>query len=68
LLRTSQYGGAILQSSLIGLLFGSYADDAALHRLAPVLALLGGVLLIVTLADRGLRAAAREAPGRASPQ
>jgi MFS family permease len=59
LLRTSQYGGAILQSSLIGLLFGSRADDAALHRLAPVLAALGGVLLVITLADRGLRGAVR---------
>lgn len=59
LLRTSQYGGAILQSSLIGVLYGSHADDAALHRLAPVLAILGGLLLLVTVADRGLRAAAR---------
>jgi MFS family permease len=62
LLRTSQYGGAILQSSLIGVLFGTHADDAALHRLAPVLAAVGGVLLAVTVADRGLRAVARD-PG-----
>jgi hypothetical protein len=57
LLRTSQYGGAILQSSLIGVLFGAHADDGALHRLAPVLAVLGGVLLLITVAGRGLRAA-----------
>ena len=55
LLRTSQYGGAILQSSLIGVLFGSHADDGALHRLALVLVVLGGVLLLVTLTDRALR-------------
>jgi MFS family permease len=55
LLRTSQYGGAILQSSLIGVLFGSHADDGALHRLALVLVVLSGVLLLVTLADRALR-------------
>lgn len=30
---------------------------AALHRLAPVLAAICGVILLVTLADRGLRAA-----------
>lgn len=62
LLRTSQYGGAILQSSLIGILYGEHADDAALHRLAPVLAVVGVLLLLVTLADRGLRAASREPP------
>jgi MFS family permease len=63
LLRTSQYLGAILQSSLVGVLYGSRADDAALHRLAPVLVALGGVLLLITLADRGLRSSGREVAG-----
>ena len=55
LLRTSQYLGAILQSSLIGVVYGSQADDSALHHLAPVLGALGAVLMVITVADRGLR-------------
>lgn len=55
LLRTSQYLGAILQSSLIGLLYGERADDGALHRLAPVLAGMAGVLFLITVMDRSLR-------------
>lgn len=55
LLRSFQYFGAILQSSLIGVLYGSRADDTALHRLAPVLAAIAAVLLLITVADRRLR-------------
>jgi MFS family permease len=55
LLRTSQYFGAILQSSLIGVVFGARADDAALHDLAPILGGLSVVLLLITAADRNLR-------------
>jgi MFS family permease len=55
LLRTSQYIGAIVQSSLLGLVFGARADDAALHELAPILGVLSIVLLVITVADRSLR-------------
>lgn len=61
LLRTSQYLGAILQSSLVGAVYGSRADDPALHHLAPMLAALGTVLLLITLTDRGLRSPRPEA-------
>jgi MFS family permease len=55
LLRTSQYFGAILQSSVIGVVFGARADDAALHDLAPILGAASVVLLLITAADRNLR-------------
>ena len=55
LLRTSQYIGAIMQSSLIGLVFGTRADDAGLHDLAVVLGLLGIVLFVITVTDRAVR-------------
>jgi sugar phosphate permease len=55
LLRTSQYFGAIVQSSLVGVVFGARADDAALHDLAPILGGLSVVLLLITAADRHLR-------------
>jgi MFS family permease len=55
LLRTSQYFGAIMQSSLVGMVFGTRADDAALHELAPILGGLAVALFLVTAFDRNLR-------------
>ncbi|MEV5506761.1 MFS transporter [Streptomyces orinoci] len=54
LFRTAQYQGAIASSSLIGLLYGQRASTGGLHTVAVVLSVLGGVLLLATLADRGL--------------
>jgi sugar phosphate permease len=55
LLRTSQYLGAIVQSSLVGFVFGERADDAALHQLALILGGLGVVLFVITVTDRAIR-------------
>jgi MFS family permease len=56
LFRTAQYLGAIVASTLIALCFGSHADSASLHRLAIALVVVSGLLLAVTVSDRGLRA------------
>jgi MFS family permease len=55
LLRTSQYIGAIVQSSLVGFVFGASADDVGLHRLAVILGGLGIVLFVITLTDGAVR-------------
>src|SRR5918992_763384 len=55
LLRTSQYIGAIVQSSLVGFVFGAGADDVGLHRLAVILGGLGVVLFVITVTDRAVR-------------
>ncbi|MEV6640413.1 MFS transporter [Amycolatopsis sp. NPDC051371] len=57
LFRTAQYLGAIVASTLIALCYGPHADSAGLHRLAMALIVISVVLLAVTIADRGLRAA-----------
>ncbi|MEW1747979.1 MFS transporter [Streptomyces angustmyceticus] len=53
--RTAQYLGAITASGLIGLLYGQRAGDAGLHQIALIGVVLGLLLLLLTLADRGLR-------------
>ncbi|KOU00641.1 MFS transporter [Streptomyces sp. NRRL F-5755] len=53
--RTAQYFGAITASSLIGLLYGQRATDTGLHEIAVVGLVLGGLLLVLTAADRTLR-------------
>ncbi|WP_260475644.1 MFS transporter [Streptomyces sp. WAC 06725] len=53
--RTAQYLGAITASSLIGLLYGQRATDTGLHEIAVVGLVLGGLLLVLTAADRTLR-------------
>jgi MFS family permease len=60
LLRTSQYLGAIVQSSLVGYVFGARADDAALHHLAIILGALGVILFVITVTDRAVRSPTRE--------
>ncbi|KUL36973.1 MFS transporter [Streptomyces sp. NRRL F-4489] len=55
--RTAQYLGAITASSLIGLVYGTRATDAGLHAIALTGAVLGVLLLVLTLADRSLRTA-----------
>ncbi|MFG2530461.1 MFS transporter [Streptomyces sp. NPDC048516] len=56
--RTAQYLGAITASGLIGLLYGQRASDSGLHEIALIGIVLGLALLVLTLADRGLRAGA----------
>jgi MFS family permease len=55
LFRTAQYLGAILASTVIALCYGRHADSAGLHRLAVAVLVVGGLLLAVTVLDRGLR-------------
>jgi hypothetical protein len=54
LLRTSQYVGAIVASSLLGLLFGKHPTDHGMHTLAWVMVVLSAGLVIATVADRTL--------------
>ncbi|MFI0709882.1 MFS transporter [Streptomyces inhibens] len=54
--RTAQYLGAITASGLIGLLYGQRASDSGLHEIALIGVVLGLLLLVLTLADRTLRA------------
>ncbi|MFD8572127.1 MFS transporter [Streptomyces sp. NPDC059639] len=53
--RTAQYIGAITASSLIALAYGQSADDAGLHLMATVSAVLGVLLVALTVTDRALR-------------
>nr|WP_279617073.1 MFS transporter [Streptomyces silaceus] len=54
--RTAQYLGAITASGLIGLAYGQRADDAGLHLMAGVGAVLAVALVGLTVTDRALRA------------
>ncbi|MEV8317786.1 MFS transporter [Streptomyces sp. NPDC059900] len=54
--RTAQYIGAIAASGLIGLAYGQRADDAGLHLMGAVGAVLALALVALTLTDRALRA------------
>jgi MFS family permease len=54
LLRTSQYVGAIVASSFLGLLFGKRPTDHGMHTLAWVMVVLSAGLVIATVADRTL--------------
>ncbi|MFI7387843.1 MFS transporter [Streptomyces sp. NPDC049813] len=57
--RTAQYIGAITASSLIALAYGQRADDGGLHLMAGASAVLGVLLVLVTLTDRALHRAGR---------
>ncbi|MBB5122619.1 MFS transporter [Streptomyces eurocidicus] len=57
--RTSQYLGAMIAAGLIGLSYGPAATDRGLRELATVGMALGLVLLVLTAADRALRARPR---------
>jgi MFS family permease len=53
--RTAQYIGAITASSLIALAYGQSASDGGLHLMAAVSAVLGLLLIVLTVTDRALR-------------
>ncbi|WP_406092994.1 MFS transporter [Streptomyces sp. NBC_01013] len=53
--RTAQYIGAITASSLIALAYGPSAGDHGLHLMAGVAAVLGALLIVLTVTDRALR-------------
>lgn len=59
LFRTAQYLGAIVASTVIAQCYGVHADSAGLHHLGMVLVVISAVLLVVTVADRGLKLAER---------
>ncbi|MFE0380272.1 MFS transporter [Streptomyces inhibens] len=61
--RTAQYLGAITASGFIGLLYGQRASDSGLHEIALIGVVLGLLLLVLTLADRTLRAGAPRTGG-----
>ncbi len=54
LLRTSQYVGAIVAASLLGLVFGKHSTDHGMHSLAWVIVVTSAALLIATVMDRAL--------------
>ena len=62
LLRTFQYGGAMLASALIAAVFPHRATTGGLHTLALVMLGCTVLLLAVTLLDPSLRRSARPAP------
>ncbi|ROQ66304.1 sugar phosphate permease [Streptomyces sp. 840.1] len=53
--RTAQYIGAITASSLIALAYGQSTGDRGLHLMAGVAAVLGVLLIVLTVTDRALR-------------
>ncbi|GGF40417.1 MFS transporter [Marmoricola endophyticus] len=56
LLRTGMYLGAIASSAAAGAFFGPSADTPGLHQLAWFLVVVSGLMTLLTLADRSLRA------------
>lgn len=52
LFRTSSYIGAIFSSSLLSISFGPAVSDAGFHRLAWLIAAIGVVAAVLTVADR----------------
>jgi hypothetical protein len=55
LLRTFTYLGAMVSSAASGAFFSHRADTGGLHRMAWFMLVVGGVFLVVTVADRSLR-------------
>jgi MFS family permease len=49
--RTAQYIGAIVATSVLGLLYGQRATDHGFHRVAVVMGVASGVLLLATILD-----------------
>ncbi|MFI5610533.1 MFS transporter [Amycolatopsis sp. NPDC051903] len=66
LFRTAQYLGAIVASTVIAQCYGVHADSGGLHRLGTVLVVISALLLVVTIADRGLKLAERRERARAA--
>ncbi|MGZ8178062.1 MFS transporter [Williamsia sp. SKLECPSW1] len=56
LLRTFFYSGAMLSSAAAGAFFGARATTAGVHELAIFMLSIAAVLVVVTAADRSLRA------------
>lgn len=52
--RTAQYIGAIAAAGVLGLLYGQHATDDSFHRLALLMGLFSGLLLVLTIFDRTL--------------
>ena len=67
--QTFRYVGAILSTSLLGLVFGTTVSSAGLHSLAYILAVISGFVLVASLMARGprrAREASRPPPDRFS--
>lgn len=64
LFQTFRYVGAILSTSLIGLVFGSHVTSPGLHQIALGIAALSAILVVASVAAR--RAKPGAAPERAS--
>ncbi|GAA3476712.1 hypothetical protein GCM10018966_012400 [Streptomyces yanii] len=62
--RIAQYIGAITASSLIALAYGQSPSDGGLHLMAAVSAVLGLLLIVLTVTDRALRICNRPPPER----
>jgi MFS family permease len=62
LFQTFRYVGAILSTSLIGLLFGTHVTSRGLHQIALAIAVASAALVIASVAAR--RASSAYAPGR----
>ncbi|MEU7581264.1 MFS transporter [Streptomyces sp. NPDC041068] len=65
--RTAQYVGAITASGLISLAYGRRADDAGLHLMAGVGAVLAVALVVLTVTDRALRTGGKTSQERQLP-
>jgi predicted MFS family arabinose efflux permease len=61
LLRTFGYIGSIASATITGLVFRARVDDPGLHRISLSLIVIGVVVLLMTVLDRGLAAADRVA-------
>lgn len=64
--RTAVQVGAIVASSVIGIVFGQKPSDTGLHAIGWVVAGLSLVALLLTVFDRALRRPATKAPGAES--
>jgi MFS family permease len=64
--RTSIQLGAILASSVIGLVFGQAATDGGIHTIGWIVAGFAAAATVLTVADRGLSSTAAPRPSGAS--
>jgi sugar phosphate permease len=52
LFQTARYVGAILSTSVLGLVFSTTVTSGGLHLIAVVLAVISGLLLVASMATR----------------